>query len=316
MRIVFMGTPEFAVQPLERLIHNRHEVIAVYSQPDKLSGRGRALSSPPVKKAALGWKLHVIQPNHLKDADVIKHLASLNPDIIIVAAFGQLLPQAVLDIPRFGCINLHPSLLPKYRGSSPVAGSILAGDQFAGISIMLMDAGLDTGPVLARAQVPVSIQDTTGSLTAKLSYIAAHLLLEVLIGWSRGEIKSQPQKDSEASYTGQITKQDGEIDWRNTAVDIWRQVRAFQPWPGCYTRFNGKQLKIIEALPLPESEDMKAGRVVALQTSGAHEPAFGINTANGVLGVLKVQVEGKQVRSADEFLRGQRHLVGEILPSG
>jgi len=311
-----MGTPEFAVPPLECLIHNKQEVIAVYSQPDKLSGRGRTLSPPPVKKAALDWNLPVIQPGSLKDTDTIEHLVSLNPDVIVVAAFGQLLPQAVLNIPRLGCINLHPSLLPKYRGSSPVAGAILAGDQFAGISIMLMDAGLDTGPVLIRAQVPVSFRDTTGSLTTKLSYIAAHLLLEVLAGWSRGEIKPQPQKDSEASYTGQITKQEGEIDWSSPAEEIWRRVRAYQPWPGCYTRLNGKQLKIIEALPLSKSGDIETGKVLALQQSGANEPAFGINTGDGVLGVLKVQVEGKQIMAAEEFLRGQRQLVGEILPSG
>jgi len=183
LRVVFMGTPEFAVPPLEHLILNQYQVIAVYTQPDRPAGRGRRLVFPPVKRAAQRWWLTVVQPASLKNTEVVAHLAEFVPDVIVVAAFGQILPQSVLDLPKYGCINLHPSLLPRFRGASPVAAAILAGDEFTGVSIMLMDRGLDTGPVLARAQIPVSLDDTTGSLTDKLSQLAARMLPEVLVRW-------------------------------------------------------------------------------------------------------------------------------------
>lgn len=271
MRVVFMGSPEFAVPSLERLILNQYQVVAVYTQPDKTAGRGRSLVSSPVKRAAMNWELPVVQSVSFKEAAVVAQLAGLHPDVIVVAAFGQILPQSVLDIPAYGCINIHPSLLPEFRGASPVAAAILAGSEFTGVSIMLMDRGLDTGPVLARAQIPVSVQDTTGSLTAKLSLIAAPLLLEVLPGWLRGDLTPQPQDKADATYSSVLSKEDGEIDWHLSAVDIWRRVRAFHPWPGCYTRWQGRQLKIIEAVPLPGSSRMgriEVGQVVALNKGG------------------------------------------------
>jgi len=310
VRILFMGTPEFAVPSLEHLILN-HQVVAVYTQPDKPVGRGRSLLSPPIKRAALIWKLPVVQPVSLKETAVVAQLADFHPDIIVVAAFGQILPQVVLDIPSYGCINLHPSLLPRFRGASPVAAAILAGDEFTGVSIMLMDSGLDTGPILARAPISISPRDTTGSLTVKLSLIAARLLQEVLVGWSRGEITPQPQSEAEATYSGPITKDAGEIDWHLPAIDIWRRVRAFQPWPGCYTRWEGRRLEIIVAVPLPREGTFEVGQVVALNRDGA---AFGINTGDGILGVLEVQIEGKRAMPAAEFVRGQRQFIGAILP--
>jgi len=292
-------------------------VAAVYTQPDRPAGRGRALVSPPVKRAAVAWGLPVVQSASLKQAGVVEQLAGFTPDVIVVAAFGQILPQSVLAMPRLGCINIHPSLLPRFRGASPVASAILAGDEFTGVSIMLMDEGLDTGPILARAQIPISAQDTTGSLTAKLSWLGARLLLEVLSYWLRGQLTPQPQSEAEASYCGPITKEEGEIDWRLSAIDIWRRVRAYHPWPGCYTTWRGRQLKIVEAVPLPEERTFKAGQVVAL-TSVPEEPkaGFGVYTGDGVLGVSRVQLEGKQVLSAAEFLRGQREFMGAVLPSG
>ena len=314
MRVVFMGTPGFAVPPLEYLVLNQYQVVAVYTQPDKPAGRGRSLVSPPLKRVALARKLPVVQPVSLKSAEVVAQLAEFHPDVIVVAAFGQILPQSVLDIPGCKCINIHPSLLPKFRGASPVASAILAGDDFTGVSIMLMDRGLDTGPVLARAQIPISAQDTTGSLTAKLSLIAAQLLLEVLPRWSRGELAPQPQSEAEATYSGPISKEKGEVDWRLSAVGIWRQVRALQPWPGCYTRWQGRQLKIIEAVPLPAIRALEVGQVVALTSATESKGAFGVSTGEGILGVLKVQLEGKRAMSAAEFLRGQRQFIGAILP--
>ena len=311
MRVVFMGTPEFAIPSLEHLILNHYQVEAVYTQPDKPAGRGRSLVSPPLKRAALIWKLSVVQPVSLKSPEVVAQLASFHPDVIVVAAFGQILPQSVLDIPGYGCINIHPSLLPRFRGVSPVAAAILAGDEFTGVSIMLMDRGLDTGPILARAQISISAQDTTGSLTAKLSLIAAQLLLEALPCWLRGELIPQPQNEAEATYSGAISKEAGEIDWHLPAVGIWRRVRAFHPWPGCYTRWRGKQLKIIEAVPLPGERTLELGQVVATERAGV---AFGVGTGDGTLGVCRVQLEGKRAMSAAEFLRGQRQFIGAILP--
>jgi len=313
LRVVFMGTPEFSVLPLEHLVLNQYQVAAVYTQPDRLAGRGRSLVSSLVKKAAEGLGLPVVQPAGFKKEEAVAELAGFKPDVIVVAAFGKILPQSVLDIPAYGCINIHPSLLPGYRGAAPVAAAILGGDEFTGVSIMLLDAGMDTGPVLAQAQIPVSALDTAGSLGARLSLISAQLLLEVLPSWVRGERTPRPQNNAEATYCGTITKEEGEIDWRLPAVDIWRRVRAFQPWPGCYTRWQGKQMKIIGAVPLPGEKNAETGRVVALQKG---EAGFGVSAGEGVLGVLKVQLEGKRSMSAGEFLRGQQKLVGTILPSG
>ena len=197
-----------------------------------------------------------------------------------------------------------------------MAAAILAGDEFAGVSIMLMDKGLDTGPVLARAQIPVSAQDTTGSLAAKLSQIGARLLQDALSRWVGGELTPQPQNEAEAAYSSIITKGEGEVDWHLPAIDIWRRVRAFQPWPGCYTRWRGRRLEIIEAVPLPQDGECEAGKVIALPTTTeGSKDAFGICTGDGILGVARVQPEGKRAMSADEFLRGQRQFIGAVLPS-
>ncbi len=318
MRVVFMGTPEFSVPSLEYLVLNQYQVVAVYTQPDKPSGRGHSLVYPPLKRAAETLNLPVVQPARLKEVEVVAQLAGFHPDVIVVAAVGQILPQSVLDIPAYGCINVHPSLLPKHRGASPVAAAILAGDEFTGVSIMLMDRGLDSGPILARVQIPISTQDTTGSLTAKLSLVAAHLLQEVLVYWLRGELTPQPQNETEATFSSLISKEEGEIDWHLPVMDIWRRVRAFQPWPECYTKWQGKQLKIIEAVPLAGPSRMgriEVGRVVALSpTAERSEAAFGVHTGDGILGVLKVQLEGKRAMSGAEFLRGQRQFMGAILP--
>jgi methionyl-tRNA formyltransferase len=312
LRLVFMGSPEFAVAPLEYLVRNHCRVVAVYTQPDHPAGRGRALLPSPVKRTAAAWKLPVVQPASLKRPEAVVELESFHPDVIVVAAFGQILPHSVLAIPRYGCLNIHPSLLPRFRGASPVAAAILAGDEFTGASIMLMDEGLDTGPVLARAQVPIAGLDTSGTLTAKLSRIGAQLLLEVLPRWLEGEFTPRPQDEALASYCRPISKEAGEINWELTADSLWRQVRAYSPWPGCYTSWQGKRLKIIEAVPLPSEEGVRVGQVVAL-AGGEAAPAFGVTTGEGILGVLKLQLAGKRVARAADFLRGQRGFVGAQL---
>lgn len=312
MRLVFMGSPEFAVLPLEYLVRNHWHVVAVYTQPDHPAGRGRALLPSPVKRKAAAWKLPVVQPASLKRPEAVAELESFHPDVIVVAAFGQILPHSVLAIPRYGCLNIHPSLLPRFRGASPVAAAILAGDEFTGVSIMLMDKGLDTGPVLARAQIPIAGMDTSGTLASKLSRIGAQLLLEVLPRWLKRELTPRPQDEALASYYRPISKEAGEIDWQLAATSIWRRVRAYSPWPGCYTSWQGKRLKIIEAVPLPGEEGVRVGQVVAL-AGGEAAPAFGVTTGEGILGVLKLQLAGKRVTGAADFLRGQRGFVGAQL---
>jgi len=315
-----MGSPEFAVPHLEHLVLNQYQVVCVYTQPDRPAGRGRALVSSPVKVAAQARGLAVVQPPSFKETGVVEQLAQFRPDVIVVAAFGQILPRSVLALPHFGGINVHPSLLPRFRGASPVASAILAGDEFTGVSIMLMDEGLDSGPILARAQIPISVLDTTGSLTTKLSVVGARLLVEALCHHLRGELTPRPQNEAEATYSSPIKKEEAEIDWRLPAVDIWRRVRAFYPWPGCYTRWQGKKLDIIEAVPLTGPSRMgriKSGEVVALTSvAKGSTAAFGVNTGDGVLGVSRVQLEGKRAISAAEFLRGQREFIGALLPLG
>ena len=316
MRVVFMGSPGFSVPVLKSLVLEGCEVAAVYTQPDRPAGRGRALLSSPVKVAAESFGLPVMQPASLKGEEAVEKLRSFAPDFIVVAAFGQILPKVVLDTPKFGCINIHPSLLPKFRGASPVASAILSGDDFTGVSIMLMDEGLDTGPVLSQAQVPISVNDTTGRLGEKLSLVAAGLLTEVLPRYLRGEISPRPQDDSKATYSGTITKEAGQIDWHMPVVDIWRRVRAYQPWPGCYTRWQGKQLKILEAVPLPDGKTSKVGQVIKLEKEpGKARAAFGIVTGNGngVLGIVRVQLEGKRAMASAEFLPGQPGFIGSVL---
>jgi methionyl-tRNA formyltransferase len=310
MRIVFMGTPEFAIPALEILIFNKSGVIAVYTQPDKEAGRGRLLMASPVKSLALKCELPVYQPVDFKSVEEREKLATLKPDVIVVAAYGQILPDSILRLPRYGCLNIHPSLLPKYRGVSPVPAAILDGDEFTGVSIMILDSGVDTGPVLVQAQVSITAWDTTATLMEKLARIGAQLLVEVLPRWMHGKVVPQNQDSTKATYTRMIDKTNGEIDWHQPAITLWRQVRAYQPWPGSYTRWKGKQLKVIEAIPI-ESRSDTPGRVVLL----SDESTFGVETASGSLGILRVQMEGKRVMTGNEFLRGQRQLIGTILPA-
>ena len=314
MRIIFMGTPDFAVPSLEQLVRQQEDIVAVYTQPDKPGGRGRSLQPSAVKQAALDLNLPVLQPARLKSAEAAEQLRALHPDVIVVAAYGKILPPSILTIPRYGCINIHASLLPRYRGASPVMAAILAGEEFTGISLMCMEEGMDTGPVLVQERIPISPQDTTGSLLARLSLLGANLLTEVLPCWVKGEITPRTQNDEEATYCGTVSKEDAWIDWRRSAIDIWRQVRAYQPWPGSSTRWKGRRLAIIEAAPLRRGGNKDPGHVV-LVTPPKEGVAFGVSTGDGVLGVLKVKLEGKRALSADEFIRGQRHFIGSLLSS-
>jgi len=312
MRVVFMGTPQVAVPILESLIHSPYDVVAVYTQPDKPAGRRQWLTPPPVKELAVKHKIPVIQPKTLKSTEVVGGLANFKPELIVVAAFGRILPQEVLSLPKFGCLNVHPSLLPQQRGPSPVTNVLLCGELLTGVTIMLMNEGLDSGPILAQEKVGISSMDTTGSLTSKLAHAGAELLMKTLPKWIGGELEPRPQDESQATYSRLITGKDGEIDWHLSAVELWQRVRAFNPWPSCYTWWQGKRLKIHRATLLGESPKGKIGQVVALRES----PKVGVVTGEGILGLCQVQLESKREMPVADFLRGQRNFIGSILGPG
>lgn len=311
MCVVFMGTPQFAVPILGSLLRSPYQVVAVYTQPDKPVGRRQRLTPSPVKELAREHKIPVIQPNTLKTAEVVEDLASLKPELIVVAAFGQILPRKVLSLPKFSCLNIHPSLLPQHRGPSPVADSLLCGDLLTGVTIILMDEGLDSGPILAQEKVGIAATDTTGSLTAKLAHVGAGLLMDTLPKWLKGELEPQPQGESQATYSRLITSKDGEIDWHLPAVELWQRVRAFNPWPGCYTWWQGKRLKIHSAAPVSRLARGEVGKVIALR----QPPKVGVVTGDGILGLCQVQLEGRHEMSIADFVRGQRNFIGSILGS-
>ncbi len=310
-RIIFLGTPEFAVPSLEALINGGYQVAAAYTQPDRKAGRGQQVASSPVKQLALSHGLDVVQIDRFKVAGTVEKLAALAPDLIVVAAFGLLLPPEVLNLPKFGCLNVHPSLLPRHRGASPITAAILQGDEVTGVTIMLLDAGMDTGPILNQREVAITDEDTTGSLGTKLAQVGAQLLMETLPAWIEGRVKPRPQDQSGASYSKMIKKEDGEIDWRLPAKEIWWRVRAFDPWPGCYARWHDKRLKLVKVFPLHGEKSDEPGKVIALPPPAP--VSVGVETGDGVLGLVRLKLEGKRELSADEFVRGQRDFIGSHL---
>lgn len=314
MRLVFMGSPEFARPALRRLVEAGHHIVAVYTQPDRPAGRGRHLSAPPVKGVALELGLTVYQPPSLRPPEEVARLRELAPEAIVVAAYGLLLRPEVLAIPPHGCLNLHPSLLPKYRGPAPVAAAILAGEEKTGVTLMLLDPGMDSGPILAQVKVAIAPEDTTGSLAEKLAQMGAELLLEKLPLWVEGKLTPQPQDEATATFSHRLTKEEGELDLRLSARELWLRVRAFQPWPGAFTRFQGRRLEVLEAAPLPSVADAEPGQVVAGPPL-ADEAPWGVACGEGVLGLRRVQLEGRRPIAAAEFFRGQHHLLGQRLPS-
>jgi methionyl-tRNA formyltransferase len=309
LRTVFMGSPRFAAPSLEGLVLEGYDVVAVYTQPDRPAGRGRAPLAPPVKEIALRLGIPVVQPESLRSPEAVARLAEFRPELIVVCAYGQILPEAVVGMPPYRGVNVHFSLLPRHRGAAPVAAAILAGDDFTGVSIMLVEKRLDAGPLLAAAAIPIFDRDNTGTLTEKLSLVGAGLLIEALSGWTRGETTPRPQDEAAATYYPEVKKDAGRIDWRRPAVEVWRLVRAFNPWPGGYTTWRGRQLKILEATVLPGRVEI--GRVIALP---GEANGLGIGTGEGILGVSRLQLEGRKAMTAAEFLRGQRDFVGSVLP--
>jgi methionyl-tRNA formyltransferase len=309
-KLIFMGTPDFAVPVLRALIE-RYEIVAVVTQPDRRAKRGRKLKVSPVKTVALAHDLPVLQPPSLRQPAIVAELRDLAPEVIVVAAFGQILRAEVLSIPPRGCLNVHASLLPNYRGAAPVAAAILAGEEEAGVTIMLMDEGMDTGPILSQAPCPISPQDTRESLSARLAQLGADLMVDTLPRWLAGKIEPQVQDHSQATYCRIISKEDGLIDWSQSAVEIWRRSRAYHPWPSTYTHWQGKLLKVLRAEALPHwSGKGEPGRVMAL------DEGLAVATGEGALLLNELQLAGKKALSAQDFARGQRDFVGSILGQG
>ncbi|MCX6005680.1 MAG: methionyl-tRNA formyltransferase [Chloroflexi bacterium] len=311
MKAVFMGSPAFALPALQSLMSNQYDIIAVYTQPDKRTGRGQQLMPCSVKQFAVSHGLRIIQPETFKNAEEISALEELQPDIIIVAAYGQILPDSVLRIPKYDCINIHPSLLPKYRGPSPVAAAILNGDVITGVTIMMIEKKVDSGRILEQKEIPVKGDDTTESLSERLAKLGAELLTDTIPSWVAGKIQPRQQDETQATYTRMVAKEDGRLDWNLPAVQLWRRVRAYYPWPGCFTDWNGVRLKIIKAVPINEIEAGKVGEVVALPRTG--EARVAVRTVDGLLGLAVVQIEGKREMSAGDFMAGHRDFIGSTL---
>lgn len=309
VRTVFMGTPQFAATILGSLLQGPCQMLAVYTQPDRPAGRGHRVSSSPVKKLALERGIPVVQPETLKSREAVEGLARFRPELIIVAAFAFILPAEVLGLPKFGCLNIHPSLLPRHRGAAPVANAILCGDDTTGVTVMLMDSGMDTGPILAQEEVTLSPEDTTGSLSSRLAEAGAGLLLKTLPEWLAGRLRPRAQDEEQATYSRAITAEDAEIDWDLPALELWRMVRAYNPWPGSHSRWRTRRLKVHEAMPLDDAAIGEPGEVIALPGP----PGVGVITGRGILGLGQVQLEGKQEMSADEFVRGRRDFIGSVL---
>lgn len=308
MNIVFMGTPDFSVGPLQALTAAGHQVLAAVTQPDKPKGRGKAVVMTPVKEAALALGIPVFQPVKVKDEAFLDQLLALQPDIIVVVAFGQILPKALLDIPPFGCVNIHASLLPKYRGAAPIQWAIIDGEPETGITTMQMDTGLDTGDILEISRVPIGPAETGGSLHEKLSQAGSQLILSTLEKLQQGTIKPIPQPESGSSYAKMLTKSMGDIDWSQEAVKIERLIRGLNPWPSAYTILNGKTLKIWSAKVIDEDLPGVPGEVVL-----ADKRRLYVKTGKGVLSLTCVQPEGKKRMEAEAFLRGYPVSAGLML---
>lgn len=294
-----MGTPQFAVPTLTILVEH-YDVAAVVTQPDAPAGRGRALTASPVKQIALERGLAVLQPDSLKPPDVVEQLRQLAPDAIIIAAFGQILRRDVLAIPPRGCINVHASMLPRWRGASPISAAIGAGDAITGVTIMLMEAGVDSGPMLSQRAEPIRADDTAATLSERLSHLGADLLAETLPAWLRGEIIPQRQDESLVTKCGLIKKEDGRINWQRSADEIERHVRAMNPSPMAWTLWQGRQLQIHRARVVAPSVPQPPGTVATSRTS------LLVHCGDGALELLEVQLEGKRAMPAGDFVRGQR----------
>lgn len=308
LKIIFAGTPEFAAVALEALVHSSHQVIAVYTQPDRPAGRGLKLTPSPVKAVSLNYQIPVHQPTSLKDEYEQALLRGFNADVMVVAAYGMLLPATILDIPRLGCINIHPSLLPRWRGAAPIQRAIFAGDTITGVTIMQMDPGLDTGPILSQCQYVIDPTETSQTLHDELAKLGAMVLIETLNLLATDSIKAQPQNNALATYANKISKEEALIDWMQPAVELEHEVRAFNPWPVAYTSWKGQNLRIWQAKAIAKDHEVEPRTLLHASRDG-----IDIATGKGVLRLLQVQLPGGKAMPIADFYNARQHelVVGE-----
>ncbi len=299
-RVVFMGSPEFAV-PTLRALAGRYEMRGVVTQPDRQAGRGRELRAPAVKSAAIELGIPVVQPPRLRETEAMQALRDWAPDVVIVAAFGQILRPEVLNLPSHGCLNVHASLLPRWRGAAPIQAAILAGDAETGITIMKMDEGLDTGGILAQARVAITPAETAASLSDKLAHLAPDLLMEALPGYLEGKLRPIPQDASKATKAPLLKKEDGLLDLNRPAEELERRVRAMNPWPGAFILWEEQRLRILKAHVVDEAA--RPGEHVI------HEKGMAVGTGGGLLALDEVQLEGRKAMPSEQFLAGARNWV-------
>lgn len=302
MRIIFAGTPEFAVPSLEKLINSDNEIIAVYTQPDRPAGRGQKLTPSPIKQLALKHSLPIYQPKTLRDFQEQQHIHQLNPDLMVVVAYGMLLPATVLTIPRLGCINVHPSLLPRWRGAAPIQRAILAGDKMTGVTIMQMDEGLDSGSMLLKIKYPIEPDDTSATLHDKLSKIGSEALFTVIkqLTFPSQQLQVEIQNANDASYATKITKQEAEINWDLYATELDLQVRGFNPWPVAYTFLNDQMIKIWQAIPLNENHQKVPGTIIRSDKNG-----IDVATGFGILRLTQLQLPGGRCLPVADILNAK-----------
>lgn len=300
MRVVFMGTPDFSVGTLKALIEAGHEIVGVVTQPDRMKGRGKAVQFPPVKESALSHHIPVYQPEKVKSPEFIEVLKGISADIIVVVAFGQILPKEILEMYPYGCVNVHASLLPAYRGAAPYQWAVLNGEKVTGVTTMQMNEGLDTGDMIEKVEIPIATGETAGSLHDKLSAAGAKLCVSTLAALEAGTATFTPQKEEGSSYAKMLKKDMGNIDWTKSAEEIERFIRGLNPWPSAYTKLKGKTLKIWRAQVLSkDAEAVLPGGFVSYD-----KKSWVVQTGNGCLSLLEVQLEGKKRMSVEEFLRG------------
>lgn len=299
MRIIFMGTPDFAVPCLKALIDNNHEIACVITQPDRPKGRGNKLTPPPVKEFALQYGLEVFQPEKVRTPEAVEKIKSYNSDIIVVVAFGQILPPSILNIPKYGCINVHASLLPKFRGASPIHWSIISGEKTTGVTTMFMDEGMDTGDMLLKSETPIYEKETTQELHDRLSQMGAELLIKTIRQIESGQITRIPQDSSDATYTKLLTKEMGNIDWTKSAVEIKNLVRGTYPWPGAYTYYEGEKFKIFSVETAEQNKGEKPGAIIEVTKN-----EILVQSGNGIVILKDIQAENGKRMSVEEYLRG------------
>ena len=312
LRIVFAGTPEFAAEHLKALLNSPYQVVAVYTQPDRPAGRGQKLMPSPVKQLALQHEIAVYQPQTLRDPAAQAELAALKPDLLVVVAYGLILPQVVLDIPRLGCINSHASLLPRWRGAAPIQRAIQAGDAESGVTVMQMEAGLDTGPMLLKISTPISADDTGGSLHDRLAELGPPAVLQAIDGLAAGSLRGEVQDDSLATYAHKLNKDEALLDWSRPAVELERLIRAFNPWPICHSSLNGAPLKVLAAQLITEPGE---GRGAPGEILAASKGGLTVACADGALRLTRLQLPGgKALNFADLFnSRREQFAVGSLL---